>query len=485
MHAQAPASRRIAFGTLARSTGEAAGKLASLAFFVVIARHLGESQFGDFVFGMSLSTVLLLVAGLGMQEMIGREVARDPRRADDLVWNVIVLKGLMMAALLLVIVAVVLAQGRSSESAAAIVIVSVGIGFEYQAGTLYSVFDGRERQQYVATTLIVNRCSTAALGIVAAAMGAGLVPIAILFSAGSALGLVTAYWLMHRFVLRPALRIHPGAWRALIRRSLPVGILALLGTASFRTSVVLLGLFAAAGSPDVGEYGAAYRLVEASMFVAAAFNAAALPWFSRQDGRGAVSLGRGFEMAIKTILALMLPLGLGLALFARPLITTLYGQGYAGAVTPLRLLGAMVVLWGINTSVVTVLVSRNRPDIYTVPALIALVPNVLLSALLIPSHGAIGAAIAAVAAAALLGTLTVPRTARLFGSVAFARVLGAPLAAGAAMALCAAALSGAPWVVALLASGAVYAGAFLAVERLFSPNDFAYYTAAARAPRSG
>ena len=69
-------SRRIAFGTLARSTGEAAGKLASLVFFVVIARHLGEKQFGDFIFGLSLSSVLLMLAGLGMQEMIGREVAK-------------------------------------------------------------------------------------------------------------------------------------------------------------------------------------------------------------------------------------------------------------------------------------------------------------------------------------------------------------------------------------------------------------------------
>ena len=105
------ASQRIAFGTLARSTGEVVGKLASLAFFVVVARQLGEEQFGDLVFGMSLSTVLLLVAGLGMQEMIGREVAKDPRRADDLVWNVVVIKALMMIGLLLVIVAVVALHG--------------------------------------------------------------------------------------------------------------------------------------------------------------------------------------------------------------------------------------------------------------------------------------------------------------------------------------------------------------------------------------
>ena len=478
------ASRRIAFGTFARSGGEAVGKVASLLFFVVIARKLGEEQFGDFMFGLSLSTVLLLVAGLGMQELLGREVARDPRRADDLVGNIMVIKALMMAVLLVVIAGVVAVQGRSLETAAAILIVSAGIGFEYQAGTLYAVFDGRERQEYVATTLIVNRTATALMGIGAAVAGAGLVTIAVLFTAGSALGLVTAYWLMHRFVLQPSRHVEPGRWPALIRASLPLGILGLLATASLRSSVVFLGLVDA-GSADVGEYSAAYRLIEASMFIAAAFNAAALAWFSRQDGTGPVPLARGFGMAVKTVLALMLPIGLGLALFAKPVIDTLYGPDYAGAIAPLQILGALVVLWGINTTIVTVLVTRNRPGVYTVPALVALVPNVGLSLVLIPEYGAEGAAIAAVAGAALLVTLSAPRTGRLFGRIAVARMLGAPLGAGAAMALCAVALNGIWWIAAAIAALAVYAGAFLVLERVFWPGDFAYYAALARFRRAG
>jgi O-antigen/teichoic acid export membrane protein len=478
---QPTASRRIAFGTFARSTGEAVGKLASLAFFVVIARELGQERFGDFVFGMSFSTVLLIVAGLGMQEMIGREVAKDPRRADDLVWNVVVIKALMMAALLVVIAAVVVLQGRSLVSAAGILIVSVGIGFEYQAGTLYAVFDGSERQQYVATTLIVNRTATAVMGIAAAVAGAGLVPIAILFSTGSALGIATAYWLMHRFVLRPATRVEPRTWPALIRASLPLGVLSVLATVSFRTSVVFLGLLAA-GSADVGRYGAAYRLIDASMFIAAAFNAAVLAWFSRQTGHGPVPIARGFGMAIKTVLALMLPVGLGLALFARPVIDTLYGSGYEGAVTPLRLLGAFGVLWAVNTTIVTVLITRNRPDVYTVPAIVALVPNLVLSVVLIPRYGANGAAIAALAAAALLVAVMLPRTARLFGAAAYGRMLGAPIGAGIVMAACSTALSGLPWVAAELLSVAAYGAAFLVIERLVSPGDFTYYASVARAP---
>jgi O-antigen/teichoic acid export membrane protein len=470
----ASASQRIASGTLARLAGEAVGKVASLAFFVVIARELGGEQFGDFIFAMSLSTVFLIIAGLGLQELLGREIAKDPRRADDLVWNVIAVRALTLVALLVVMTGVVAVQDRSLESAAVILIVSVGIGFEDQAGTLYAVFNGRERQQYVAFTLIVNRVSTALMGIGAALAGAGAVTIAILFAAGSGVGLATAYWLMYRFVLRPRVSIRPRAWSTLLRASAPLAVPGILATLAFRATVVLLGLVAA-GSADVGEFGAANRLIEAAMFVPAAFNAAALAWFSRE-----AEIGRGFEMAIKTVLALMLPIGLGLALFAEPLIEALYGSDYGGVVTPLRLLGAVAVLWGVNTTVITVLVSRARPDVYTFPALLALVPNAILALVLIPGHGADGAAIAALAGAAVLVGLVLPRTARLVGAGGFVRVLAAPLAAGAAMALCAAALSGLPWIPAAMGSVATYAAAFLAIERVFSPGDFAFYSSVAR-----
>ena len=60
------------------------------------------------------------------------------------------------------------------------------------------------------------------------------------------------------------------------------------------------------------------------------------------------------------------------------------------------------------------------------------------------------------------------------------RVLAAPLAAGVAMALCAAALSGLPWIGAAIGSVATYAAAFLVIERVFSPGDFAFYSSVAR-----
>ena len=117
---------------------------------------------------------------------------------------------------------------------------------------------------------------------------------------------------------------------------------AILATLSFRTSVVLLGLVAA-GSADVGEYGAAFRLIEATIVRARLVQRrrprVVLP-------RGRREIARGFEMAIKTVLALVLPIGLGMALFAEPLIEALYGPTTAarsprsGCSAPWRCCGA-------------------------------------------------------------------------------------------------------------------------------------------------
>src|SRR5215213_2347068 len=105
--AEGGASRRIAHGTLIRAAGELTAKLASVVFFVVLARELGDTGFGDFIFGVSLSTVVLSVAGFGTDELLAREVARDRSQADGLYANILALKSNLVCFLLVVIAAIV------------------------------------------------------------------------------------------------------------------------------------------------------------------------------------------------------------------------------------------------------------------------------------------------------------------------------------------------------------------------------------------
>ena len=51
-------SGKIATATLVRAIGEIVAKSASVVLFIAIARKLGDTGFGDFIFGLSLSSVL-------------------------------------------------------------------------------------------------------------------------------------------------------------------------------------------------------------------------------------------------------------------------------------------------------------------------------------------------------------------------------------------------------------------------------------------
>jgi O-antigen/teichoic acid export membrane protein len=467
------ASQRIAVGTLARSIGEVVAKLASLVLYIAIARELGQAQFGDFIFGISLSTVLMISAGLGMQELIAREVAKDRRHLHDLLWNVLSVKGLMLLAVLTVVVIVAVAKGYPLETGAAIVVIGVAVGIEYQTNTFYAVFQGVEQNHHVATSLIVNRISTTLMALAVLAAGGGILAVALAVTLGSVFGLAVAYLLLRRYVARPKHEITPGRWRSLIKLGLPLGLVALLNQSLLRMTVIMLGFLA--GSAAVGEYGAAFRLIEATMFVGWAFGGAILPWFSRHTGEGAVSMARGYEMVTKTMVTLLLPIALVFALFAEPLVELLYGSAYDGAVTPLRLLAAMTVLYGINSLVTAVLIGRDRPSGFTRPAAVVIAQSIVFSVILIPPYGADGAAITALSSSALLVALSFRNTTRLLGSISPARVLVAPLLAAGALALTVVALSGLPWFLTAAAGLGAYGLAFLVIERLFFPGDFAFY----------
>jgi O-antigen/teichoic acid export membrane protein len=475
------ASQRIAVGTLARSVGEIVAKGASLVFYAALARELGQGAFGDFIFGMSLGAVLFVGAGFGLNEFLSREVAREQGRVHDLFWNIVAIRGLGLLVLPAVVAIVVALKGYPTETAAAIIVITVGTGLDFQSNSLFAVFQALERNHHVATSLIVNRISTAAMVIAVLAAGGSILAAAIVFTFGSVLGLATAFLLLRRYVIRPRRNIQLGRWPALLRAGAPLGLVGLLNQSVLRLSVVLLGFLA--GSAAVGDYGAASRLIEAMMFVPWAFGGAILPWFSRHTGEGIVSMARGYEMVTKTMVTLLLPVALLFIVFAEPVIDLIYGAEFDGAVTPLQLLAVMTVLFGLNSVATTISISRDRPKDFTFPAGLVLVQNILCSFVLMPAYGADGAALNLVLSSVLLFALTFRNITRLVGAISPIRVLVAPLLSSGALIGAAALLSGLPWVPAAIVAVAAYALAFLVVERLLFPSDFAFYAGVLRVRR--
>src|SRR4051794_15856326 len=219
---------RVATNTIARAAGEAIAKLGSLAFYIVLARELGSSDYGAFVFALALTGALLIGAGFGTDELIAREVARDRVHAGRYLSDVLALKTLSAALLLAVAVAVVFAGGYGAATRLATLLIGLGVAFEVMAKSWGAIFQAHERLELVSLGLIIQRVLTAVVGIAVLTAGGGLVAAAFVYMAGALVGLV-AFELMWRRAT-PAERprpTRPGAWR-LLRGGLPIGVAALL-----------------------------------------------------------------------------------------------------------------------------------------------------------------------------------------------------------------------------------------------------------------
>ena len=101
------ASASIARNALVRTAGELLAKAASVVFFVLIARELGEAAFGDFSFALALTSTLLLAAGLGTEELTTREISRDRSTVHVYMTNVVIIKVILSALLIVVAVGIV------------------------------------------------------------------------------------------------------------------------------------------------------------------------------------------------------------------------------------------------------------------------------------------------------------------------------------------------------------------------------------------
>ena len=468
---------RIAVNTGLRAFGEIVGKLASIAFYVAIARKLGDDLFGDFVFGLSLSTVVLSLVGLGTSELITREIARDRSKVDELFADTMAFKSLFTVVLVVLLGVFLTLAGYPVDTRIAVLLIGTGVGIELLSQVPYAVFMGNERMGYTAMSLVIQRISTAVLGIVALELGAGLIVASAIFAAGSMIGLATALFWMTRRVVSPDPRIRRDRWMVIVKASFPLGLVAFLYTIILKADITLLSLLTggADDNSEVGQYGAAFRLIEGTMFIGWSFSGATMPWLSRDQDQGGLTLSRGYALGAKGLLAILLPVGAFYAILARPLVDLLYGPDYESAIVLVQLLAPMAILFGWNTFVATVLISRNMPSGFTKPAAVVLAQNIVFNLILIPKMGAQGAAISSVSSGVLLALLTVAPTRHAVGRFAFVDTLTAPVVATGALAAAAFAVGTDGLILPAIAGTIAFFAVFFLVEAAFFRHDFAIY----------
>ncbi len=467
--APAGSARRVAKNTGVQTAGMAVSRIATLVFYVVMARELGQEGFGDYNFALSIG-ILVAVCGLGTDFAMTREIARDIERVHVLFWNAIAIRLSAGAAGVLIAYGVTLMAGYPSDVTAAVVILGAATWIDVLAGSVASVFRGIEEMTPIAASWVVQRVFTAGVGSAALLSGASLVPVCLIYLAGAFVAIAFLAFKLVRRGIRPRVELSWPEAQRLLTNSLPLAGAIVFIAFIARVDTVILSLID--GNIAVGIYGAAYRLFEGTLFVSLLAGVAAYPAMSRLGRETTPTIGAAYEMGSKALMVVLIPIGAVFGFFAEPLIDTLFGELYSESIFPMQALGLSVPLWGIFVFTTYVLASQDLQRTIGWVLVFGVALNIALNLLLIPPHSYDGAAVAMSASLALIDIALVAVARRQVGGVDWLRVGLSAVAGAAAMGGVALALgpSLGSLVLSLVAFGVV---AYLIESRVY-PDDVAF-----------
>lgn len=474
------AGRRAAKNTAIRAAGEIVGKLSTLALFAVLARQLGERELGVFVFAFAFLGIALIPIGFGTDSYLLREAARERRAGggapsrealDGLFWNVIALKLVMTLPALAIGAAALVALDYPAQTRLVVAVMAAGLLLDLFAKSFHAVFNAYERSDLLVLSVVAQRLLTAGLGVAALLSGRGLVTVAVVFALGSLVHLALGVVLLARAVGLPRPRVARARWRTLTTRSFPFAVQDVFIVVLFKLDAVLLSVLAAESA--VGRYGAAYRLLEATLFVSYALNGAFVAMYAYLTRDSEPTIAAVFGRSIKTALVILVPVAVVLGVLAEDVSALVFGAGLADAGNALRLLAPVVVLLSVVTLCSSLISSqRSAGAIMRISAVMVAV-NVVLNVILIPRHADVGAAVAMLVTESVFAAVVLVAAARAVGGLEWIVVLAGPVVAGAAMMVVLVALRDLP-LLAAAAGTLLYVAVLVAWERARNPDDLAF-----------
>lgn len=467
----ARAATRAASNTVLRAAGELLGKFASLALVAVLAREEGALGLGIFFFALAWAELTITPVSMGFDDYFVRRVAGNKDALERLFANVIVLKLARAVPVVLVSWLLVFVFVPDPTTRTAIFILTGALLLESLAETVSAVFDAFERAGLVAGTLVTQRLGAAVLGTVALLLGYGVIAVVAAYALGTVFRLCVALWWLARRIRWPGVHLPAFERQDLRRTSLAFATYDLFSVGISRADAVLLSAFAT--TAVVGLYGAAYRLLEATLFISSALVGAFTAMFTYLDEHSEPAIRPVFERALKATLVLHAPCGVALAVLAEPVLTLFFGGGFGDAVAAMRALAAVVVVLGVVRIAAALIISRGDPNRLKRWFGIALALNIALNLALVPPMGATGAALAMLGTELALAAATLGLVVEAVGRPRLMGTLLAPLLAAGGMA-------SAMWPLredmlpALPLGVAAYVAIFLAVERVTSPDDLRF-----------
>lgn len=466
-------ARRIARNTTVLGAARIIERVGNLVITLILSRQLGASGLGVYATAIAYYGLIWTAAESGTTNLLVREIAKNKSRTSAYLFH----SSLLAGGVALVCTAggwiVIPHLSYSPELTRSLELVILALLPGILNTVQEAVFVAHERVEFETLATLGSTVALIGTSVLLLGTGHGVVSLVVAFVVVEYAVTFVYFVLIHRYITPIRADFDRGFMRSLMVDIRPFAGNSLINAAASRPEIIILSLVGT--QSQVGYYTAALKLVDFWNFLPASYMVNVFPFLSRsfhlRDGR-ARSLQ---DRSIKYLLALALPLTTGLIFAARPIIDTVYGQGFGPAVPVLRIAAVSVALYALQAVLWRVLSARGEQGavlhVYAVTTVIRLAIAYPLTVLL----GEKGAALALVASYVVSVVQLAVRVHRDGTPVRIVRPVWRFVLASVVMGVVVALLGQVAGLVVLVVVAPIVYMALVVVLRAFSSEDIALF----------
>jgi O-antigen/teichoic acid export membrane protein len=369
-------------------------RLISAFVIILLARRLGAAGFGQYSFAVTFVGFFALFTSFGFNSLIIRDVAKDKSLTSKYINNILSIKILFSILAMIVLAISSFFIGKSDIVVTAIYVLGIELVVASFTESMRSLFHAYERMEYDSILKIIHKIIWAVLVLFVIYNNLTLVNITLATLFSASLGLLITYIVVRKKISKIKFDTDYKLWKKLIFAASPFALTSLFSMINFRIDQVMLSFMTT--DTIVGAYSAAYKIIDILAILPGILLTALYPVFSKYHATDVKLLNKVFNLSLRYVIILSIPIVIGGFLLSGPIINLVYGSEYADSAIVLKILIFISLFSFINSPLFVLLNSIGKQKITMINTAFTALTNIVMNIILIPIYGINGAAFATI-----------------------------------------------------------------------------------------
>ncbi|HYT43260.1 MAG TPA: oligosaccharide flippase family protein, partial [Methylomirabilota bacterium] len=351
-----------------------------------------------------------LFADFGLSGLGVREIARHKKETDSYGTNILIFQ--VFFTLLLIILLGVLLLFMPISYTLKVITFFFGLGLIPLALDMSYIFQAHQKMEYVLVGKAINQGAYLILGLILITFFKNVVfvPISALISGVG--GAIITYVILKKIVNFKLKKPHTKIFKVLVIAAIPFVAAEILVQVYRNIDIVMLQFIR--DTNEVGYYSSGYKIVNSIILFISLVSVSFFPLISYYFKHDKKQFKQSILLFSQTTGLLSIPLAIGGIIYARQILTLLYGNQLLAGTDVFKVLLLLLIVIPFRLLVLSTIIAADKQHHYMISSAIATIINVILNIILIPRYGMIGAGIAIVVTETVVGTYLVFNCFKLF-----------------------------------------------------------------------